>query len=183
MMDRTTFSPNMAMTYPFAAGHRAGKEGKPFVVRPMGGDSRLSPAGGIYSNATDLGRFAIAFLNEGRIDGRQALSSHVIKQMSTIRADIAPERQKYGYGLFIYDHRGVRTLEHVGTMPGFFGLLRMVPEERVAVILLSNQEQGNLTRIVEKAMELMISLSSDSQPALGKSEQMTDAEKQSYVGD
>jgi hypothetical protein len=47
------------MTYPLAMGHRARGKEKPVVVRPVADDSRLWPAGNIYSSASDLARFAI----------------------------------------------------------------------------------------------------------------------------
>ena len=166
-MIRSTFKPTMAMTHPLAVGHRARPGDPPVTVRPAADDSRLWPAGGMYSNAGELARFAIAFVNGGRLEGKQVISPSVIGMMMKPVAEIPGQQQSYGLGVFVYDHRGVRVVEHEGSMPGFFGLLRMVPDKRFAVIILSNLESGILRKTAEKAMESVLSL----QPAVDRSAQ------------
>ena len=189
-MSNTTLRPTLAMTYPFTMGHKATPNAKPFVVRPMADDSRQWPAGGMYSNPSELARFAIAFMNEGRLDGKQVLSPSLIKKMATAYTEIPGlsglagplEKQSYGYGLFLFDHRGVRVVEHPGTMPGFAVTLRMVPEKRFAVIALSNQERGFLKNTVEKAMEIMLPLKPLAQAPPVEPLPMTASQMNDYVG-
>lgn len=181
-MSRSTFRPTDAMTHPFAVGHRVRPNEAQVVVRPAADDSRLWPAGGIYSTAGELARFAIAFLNGGRLEGKEVVSPKVIEAMMKPVAEIPAERQRYGQGMFIYDHRAVRVVEHEGSMPGFFGLLRMVPEKRFAVVILSNLESGVLRKTAEKAMELMIKLAPTAERTVLKPLPMSDAEIASYAG-
>jgi CubicO group peptidase (beta-lactamase class C family) len=109
-MMRTTFRPTMAMTYPLAVGHRARGKEPPTVVRPMADDARLWPAGNMFSSVNDLARFAIAFLNGGKLEGKPALSPAVIAKLATPHTDIPSfaEETRYGYGLLLNQHRGVR---------------------------------------------------------------------------
>src|SRR4030095_15944753 len=105
----------------------------------------------------------IAFMNGGRIDGKQVLSPTVVAKLSTPYADLHSrfgfENGKYGYGLFVHDYRGAHVVWHAGLIPGFGALLQMVPTHRFAVIVLANRSGSLLNKTAEKARELM--------PALG----------------
>jgi CubicO group peptidase (beta-lactamase class C family) len=144
-MERATFRPTEAMTRPLAQGHRVPKDGLATVVRPYSDDARQWPNGFLMASASELARFAIAFLNEGRLEGREALSPGAIRKVSAAHSEIPydlPDMRKprYGYGLFLHEQEGVAIAEHVGTMPGFTSILKIAPEERFAVVLLANQE-------------------------------------------
>src|SRR4029450_3468067 len=110
----------------------------------------------------DLARFALAFLDGGKIDGKQVLTTSVITKLSTPYADIHSrfgfENGRYGYGLFVHDHRGVHVVWHAGLIPGFGALLQMVPTQRFAVIVLANKSGALLNKTAEKAMELTLTL-------------------------
>ena len=73
------------MTWPLAVGHRRGPGGEATVVRPLPNDARLWPAGTLYSSANEMARLAIALLNDGRIEGAQALPPGVAAQMQAFR--------------------------------------------------------------------------------------------------
>lgn len=183
-MARTTFRPTVAMTYPLAVGHRAKRGEKPFVVRPLPNDARLYPAGTMYSSVNEMARFAIAFLNEGQLDGKQALSRSVIAKMQTPNARqlSATDDTSYGYGLFMNHYRGVREFWHEGSMTGYVGAMTMVPDERFAVIILCNGDGVLLSKTREKAMELMLRLTPKEEPKPETPQAMSEAEMKRYVG-
>lgn len=114
-MTRTTFRPTAAITYPVAVGHRV-VEGRPVVVRPMADDARLWPAGEIFSSARELARFAVAFLNQGRLEGRQALPPSVVRRMLQPRGEVTGLGSHYGCGMFLDDYRGLPRAGHDGTL-------------------------------------------------------------------
>ena len=184
-MDRATFRPTVAMTYPLAVGHRL-VSSKPVVVRPLANDARLWPAGTAYSSVSELARFAIAFLNEGRLEGRAVISPNVIAAMSTPRVlvpSLASPRTHYGFGLFMAeDERGVKQVWHDGTMTGYRASLRMVPAHHVAVVTLTNGEGGPLERTAERALELLVPLAAKPVPSAPPALAMRAAEMQPYVG-
>ena len=158
-MTRTTLRPTMAMTYPLAQGHDAGAGGKPVVVRPAANNAASWPAGSIFSNVADLSRFVIAFVNGGKIDGKQVLSLRVIERLSTPYVDIpGSQGTQYGYGLEISEERGVHTLKHSGSRSGYGSLIWMVPEHRFGVIILANRTGVSLNKTAEKAMEVLLPL-------------------------
>jgi len=185
-MNRTTFRPTMAMTYPLSQGHDASEKAKPTVIRPFGDNVAGWPDGFMFSSVNDLARFAIAFMDGGKIDGRQVLTTSVITKLSTPYADIHSrfgfEKGRYGYGLFVHDHRGVRVIWHAGLIPGFGALLQMVPTERFAVIVLANKSGSLLNRTAEKAMELMLPLKAKTEAKPKQALAISEAEISEYVG-
>ena len=185
-MNRTTFRPTMAMTYPLSQGHDASEKAKPTVIRPFGDNVAGWPDGFMFSSVNDLARFAIAFMDGGKIDGKQVLTTSVITKLSTPYADIHSrfgfENGRYGYGLFVHDHRGVRVIWHAGLIPGFGALLQMAPTERFAVIVLANKSGSLLNRTAEKAMELMLPLKAKTEAKPEQVLAISDAEISEYVG-
>ena len=163
-MKRTTFRSNLAITYPFSQGHNFdAATHTPVIVRPVVDNVIYWPAGYLWSNAADLAQFVIAFLNDGKLEDKQVLSSAMIRKLSTPHAEISDlvsegDTWKYGYGLTMYTFRGVHVVEHGGDVPGFGSLIRMVPEQRFAVIILTNQSGMQLSRTAEKAMDLILPL-------------------------
>jgi CubicO group peptidase (beta-lactamase class C family) len=165
-MTRTTLRPTMAMTYPLAQGHDV-DTGKPAVVRPAANNAASWPAGSIFSNVFDLSRFVIAFVNGGKIDGKQVLSPTTISTLAAPFVDIpGSDGAHYGYGLEIRDQRGVHTLKHSGSRSGYGSLIWMVPEHHFGVIILANRTGANLAKTAEKAMETLLPLAPPGPPSV-----------------
>src|SRR6266404_3402103 len=186
-MRRTTLRPIMAMTYPLAQGHDIlSGQTNPTIVRPFAGDSRYWANGGVFTSVLDFARFAIAFLNAGKIEGLQALSPTVIAKLSTPYVDTpggnAGERPRYAYGLNVRDYRGVRVLQHGGLRVGFGSVVRFVPEYHFAVIVLTNKSDSVFVRSMEKATELAIPLKARIATLPKQPLTMSEAEMQRYTG-
>ncbi len=183
-MRRTTVQPMEAMTRPLAVGHTKQPDGSFRVVRPMAHDTRLWPAGYVFTTANDLARFAIALLDEGRIDGHQVLRPETPRQMLTAHVDLPGtfEGWRYGYGLFLMPMRGLEAAEHAGSMVGFAALVRTVPAHEFAVVALSNAE-APAVRTVDAAMEALLPTRPATPPAAdGPPLPMAESEMKRYVG-
>jgi CubicO group peptidase (beta-lactamase class C family) len=174
------------MTYPLSQGHHASGKAKPTVIRPFGDNVAGWPDGFMFSSVNDLARFAIAFMDSGRIDGKQVLNPAVITKLSTPNADLHSrfgfEDGRYGYGLFVHDHRGVRVVWHAGMLPGFGALLQMVPAHRFAVIVLANRSLSLLNNTAEKAMELFLPLEAKAKSRSAQALAVSEPEMSEYVG-
>src|SRR5438876_247665 len=188
-MKSTTFRPTMAMTRSLSQGHDSDSNSKPVVHRPFVESTASWPAGFMFSNVYDLARFAIAFMNGGKIDGRQVLSPGVIAMMSTPHAEILgenpsgwPRNGKYGYGLIIHNFRGVRMVWHSGSIAGFGAMFVMAPPQRFAVIILCNKTARWMYKTAEKAIELMLPLDTEAEAQPRQSSPMSASEKANYVG-
>jgi CubicO group peptidase (beta-lactamase class C family) len=160
-MRRTTFRPMTAMTYPLALDHRVGAGGRAAVLRPFPDDASTWPGGSMFSSARDLARFAVAFLNGGRVDGRQLIPAAAIATLSTRQAATPDSSCGYTYGLAACVRRGVRTLSHYGFRGGSGSVVAMAPDQRFAVIILANRNGGIFARSADLAMEQMLPFGRD----------------------
>lgn len=180
-MSKTTFRPLIAMTYPLAQGHDV-TNGRPTVVRPAANNAASWPAGSIFSNVNDLSRFVIAFMNDGRVDGKQVLSPALIAKMQTPNVSIPGSESKYGYGLNIGMSQGLRVVSHGGSRSGYGSTIRMVPEKRFGVIILGNRTGASLNKTVDKAAEIVLLLKPNAETPARPSITMTEAEMTKYAG-
>jgi CubicO group peptidase (beta-lactamase class C family) len=182
-MPRTTLRPLTAMTHSLSVGHSVVDGSAPTVVRPAANNTVQWPAGSIYSSADDLARFAIAFLNHGRVDGKQALPAPVVAELVAPRATIpGPFGGKYGLGLISYEKRGVRVAQHGGFSRGYGSMITLVPEHRFAVIVVTNTSGETLQKTTEKAMELLLPLEPKEDEKIEPALPMTAAEMARYAG-
>lgn len=163
-MGRTTFSPTMVMTYPFSLGHRT-QPGKPAaVVRPIADDARLWPAGEIWTSAAEVARFAIALMNDGKLGGVQALPAGLFAQLSKGRAEVPAIEEQYGYGLALGRYRGLSRMGHGGTMPGFAVQMQMIPERKLAVVVLTNLETSDIDPLIARAFDAFLPAADAAKP-------------------
>lgn len=131
-MAHTTFAPALAMTYPLAVGHAADRT----ISRPMEGTA-------LFSSATDLAQFLIAYLNEGKLGDRQVLAPAVITALSS----------DTGYGLDADAARGVRLVRQTSAAPGYTGAILMAPEFHTGVVVLANRDGASAITIAQKLLE------------------------------
>ncbi len=136
------------------AGTHAPVEGVVRPVKPFLVDS-IDPAGGILSNAEDMARWVTVHLNAGQLEGeRRLFSERVARELGnivtprpipTVPAELAPLKANFsGYGLGngVRDYRGFKVLQHTGGLPGYVSQVTMVPEAKLGVVVLTNQEAG-----------------------------------------
>ena len=84
----------------------------------------------------DLARFARAFLNAGKLDGQDVLPSAVITRMTTPVAPVHSQVEggRYGYGLIMLEDRGVKLIEHGGTLGGSATDFVLAPDRPVEIV-------------------------------------------------
>jgi CubicO group peptidase (beta-lactamase class C family) len=111
-----------------ASGHLADGTPAPAYFEPA-----IAGAGGILSTANDLGRFALALLCEGILDGKRVIPLTAIHDLelgrishqtaaSLMGPGFGPEL--YGMGLMIYpDFLGARVITHGGSTGNFSSAL------------------------------------------------------------
>ncbi|MFC5741005.1 serine hydrolase [Dyella tabacisoli] len=118
-------------------------------------------AGGIYANVHDLAKWMNVQLAGGALpadgDGkeRRLFKQDSQKQMWSMLtpmkigepplpelAAIKPNFAGYGEGWFLTDYRGQRLVWHTGGWPGMVSRVTLVPELKLGVVVLTNQESG-----------------------------------------
>ena len=137
----------------FATPH-APVEGR---VRPVAAytSDLVNPAGGIATGAEDIAKWLVVQLDSGRLaDGTRLWSAASTREMWTGVTPVpigapAPELAHmrasfalYALGFDTRDYRGRKLLTHTGGLPGFLSRLAMVPDARLGVAVLTNQESG-----------------------------------------
>lgn len=181
-MERTTFRPFLAITYPFATGH-ALDAGRPTIIRPMFNNTAMWPAGSIFSNAKDLSRWVIALLNEGRVEGKQLLSTSLVNQLKGHHVGVPGEKDSfYGYGLTIFNYKGLEFVAHGGFSRGYGSMIQMVPSRKFAVIVLTNKSGETMRKSLNKATELGLGLKDDAPPQPETVAALTSSEMNDYAG-
>ncbi len=119
------------------------RKGRPERVSYAKADANMQAAGGHITSVHDLLRYLRAQLNEGRIDGRQALPARAIassqqKQIDQHRTFGPFQRHGWGLGWDIADYEGDTILQRFGAFQGFRSHLSFMPERDLGVIVLSN---------------------------------------------
>jgi CubicO group peptidase (beta-lactamase class C family) len=181
-MERTTLRPFMAITYPFATGH-AVEGGKPAILRPMFNNVAMWPAGSIFSNAKDLSRWVIAFMNEGRLDGKQVLSPALINQMVQHHVPVPGETDSYyAYGLTVFKYQGLEFVGHGGFSRGYGSMIQMVPSRKFAVIVLTNKSGETMRKSLNKAIEIGLGVNDDDSQKPASVAPATSSEMTEYIG-
>ena len=141
-MDSSGFILNRENLERLATGYTApGSEPiEPYVFRPT-----VMPHGGMVATAEDIGKFMIAFLNEGAApDGARVLSAESVAAMSEYRNAIHPLLPDTTYGFESAAQLPMAgasrdVLTKLGDLPGNSSMLLLLPEEETGVFLTYNQ--------------------------------------------
>jgi CubicO group peptidase (beta-lactamase class C family) len=127
------------------------------TVRPVAPflSDNTNPAGGIVSGAEDLAKWLIIQLDSGRVAGgapifspgstrqlwREVTPEPIADPVPGLE-DLRPHFLGYALGIETRDYRGKQMLTHTGGLPGYVSRLAMIPELRLGVAVLTNQESG-----------------------------------------
>jgi D-alanyl-D-alanine carboxypeptidase len=118
-----------------------------------------TPSSGLIGSATDAARLAMAYLNNGELNGRLILSEQSVTTMTT-ESYIAKAAKQYTYfirqgiGWQIYKGRGGLMLQHGGGGLGFITSMRLYPDEKLGFILFTNDTKSESWRILDLAARL-----------------------------
>jgi CubicO group peptidase (beta-lactamase class C family) len=159
-MERTTFDPLVAATYPFAVGHTLDASGNCIALRPAFENTRQYPAGFAITTALELANFALLHLNEGRFGDARLLSPESVGLMHSqqVRSyGLADEGR--GLSFFTGQYKGKHIIYHRGgLMPAHHAYLGTIPEARAAVILLANRVAVPLQYLAETIFDDLLNL-------------------------
>jgi CubicO group peptidase (beta-lactamase class C family) len=139
-MQRTTFDPLVALTYPLALAH-VQHEGELRVNhQQMVDNTACHPSFFAMSTVTDLARFAMLHLNRGIFGGEKHLAAETIAEMHAQQFDFYSHYPS-GVGLAFHLQerwRGYKLSRHFGDISSYSSDFVMLPEHETAVILMNN---------------------------------------------
>jgi CubicO group peptidase (beta-lactamase class C family) len=142
-------------------------KGAPRPIAPMRADN-CGAAGAINSSASDMARWLRMLLECGRPGAAGGdgcvLKPDSIRAMWTVQFPLAtPDPPAglealrasfagYGLGFGLRDYRGRKLVSHTGGLPGYLSQVALVPEERLGLVVLTNQEEAGAFRSVTQAV-------------------------------
>jgi CubicO group peptidase (beta-lactamase class C family) len=105
------------------------------------------PSGAHQASVTDMARFMIAHLQDGRYSDANAAEARILKETTAqqMRSTLyTPDPRLLGtaYGFFDFSDNGQRTLGHSGYLPPMYSLLLLLPDQNLGVYVVYNSEGG-----------------------------------------
>ena len=119
----------------------------------------IAPAGSVNSSVNDLARWIRVVLDSGRVagggGGHRLVSAQTFSEMFKPQAivpidfypawtAIKPHGATYGFGWFMFDYHGHRVAMHTGSIDGMSAIIGLLPDDRVGVVVLVNQDHAEL---------------------------------------
>ena len=140
-------------------------KGKTAVIPEMPIDS-VAPAGSVWSNADDAGKW-ISYLISGKTaDGKDLLKPSTLEEIFKPQVIlpsgfyptfslIKPKWTTYGLGWFQHDYRGEKVDLHTGSIDGRIALVGLLRDKKLGVYVFGNLDHAELRHaIVYKTFDL-----------------------------
>jgi CubicO group peptidase (beta-lactamase class C family) len=114
--------------------------------------SEFYAAGGIYSTVENLHHWN-QLLFGGKLVKADTLDAMFKEAVST--GQTAPFDQ-YAFGLFATNQEGHRVIWHPGGAPGFAAVMAYLPEEKISIVILSNNQNAQLDQIYPAVLKSIL---------------------------
>ncbi len=111
----------------------------------------LGPAASMVSSVNDMGRWLSMQLDSGRFEGKKILPWEVVNRTREVQLSVNSRKSMmyptnfkgYGLGIFAQDYNGRQLYQHTGGAFGFVSNVCFVPEEKLGICILTNQDNQN----------------------------------------
>ena len=144
-MNDTTFSFAEGMSGDWAPPHGRDLDGRVVEMSNRFNETVIPhrPAGGAWSTAADMARYAQLELSRGLTpDGRRLVSEANLLERRRRGVSVG-EDSWYGMGLFEQVQNGVTIVTHGGTLLGYRSNFWVLPDVGVGAVLLTNADEGS----------------------------------------
>jgi len=111
----------------------------------------ISPAASIVSTVEDLGRFASLQFREGPAGGEQILRGSTLLEMQRVHWVYPSFTGGRGLGFAVSHRDGKNFVGHGGSIGGNVTNLLMVPDEKIAVVVAINADDGSPLTVARQA--------------------------------
>ncbi|WP_017606457.1 serine hydrolase domain-containing protein [Nocardiopsis alkaliphila] len=98
----------------------------------------LVPAGGAVTTTADMGRFMLALLNGGEVEGTRVLSEESVELMLGRRFEHHPDATAMGYGTYEWRTGPSRAVGHGGDLNGLHTGYLLLPEQDTGIFVAVN---------------------------------------------
>jgi CubicO group peptidase (beta-lactamase class C family) len=97
-----------------------------------------APAGSLEATATDMAKFMIAHLNDGRGESARILKAETARQMHSRNYTLAPGLNGFDLGFYDEDRNGHRIIGHAGDTVAFHSDLHLILDANTGVFMSFN---------------------------------------------
>ena len=98
----------------------------------------VGPNGAVNSTVNDLLKYLQFHLDNGKVNGRQLISTAQMRQLHRPVTVTASGDGAYALGWTAQHHRGHAVLQHGGAITGFTSMMVLIPETKTGVVVLNN---------------------------------------------
>ena len=98
----------------------------------------MPPAGSLSATGADMGRFMLAYLGHGTLDGAQILKPETVQMMHTKLTKPLPDLLGIGLGFYQQDANGHRVVGHGGDTVLFHTDLLLFPDDNIGIYVSVN---------------------------------------------
>ncbi|HSE37992.1 MAG TPA: serine hydrolase, partial [Blastocatellia bacterium] len=114
-----------------------------------------SPSSTLYSNVLEMSRWAMANLNRGELDGKRILKASTYDVMWKPAGEQFPQ---IGISWFLNRYKEHAVVTHSGGDTGFVSNLVLLPEKKIAVVMMSNYDRAPLRVLTNAALDVALGL-------------------------
>jgi len=164
-----------------AVGYGRRVPGAPRDVEPFLDIEAERPAGSLASTVEDLARFASLQLRDGPAGGAQILKGSTLREMHRVQWLRPDWRSGWGLGFNVRRVGDQVRIGHGGSLPGHLTRIEIAPADKLAVIVLTNANDGDPGRYVDQAFTLLTPAVAKATVA-PKATSVVDSSWEKYVG-
>jgi CubicO group peptidase (beta-lactamase class C family) len=126
----------------------------------------IGPAGSINSSVDEMTNWLLLQLNKGRFGDKQIISEKRLLETQTPQIIVGGDSEddesfynSYAMGWFVRVFRGRKELQHGGGIDGFTSVVKLLPKDRIGVVVLTNSQSRACWLIAANAQERLLGLS------------------------
>ncbi|MEP6506702.1 MAG: serine hydrolase [Gemmatimonadales bacterium] len=129
----------------------------------------IGPAGGVWSNVSDMSRWMLFLLDSGRISGKRLLHQSTYEELFKPQVMIPgdefyptmgltkPHWTTYGLGWFQEDYNGRMLNFHTGSLNGMVAIIGLIQDSRFGVYVLGNTDHVEVRHaLMYKAADIFV---------------------------
>lgn len=114
--------------------------------KPLGFEIFIpAPAGGVSSTATDMGRFGLALLNGGELDGKRILQPETLAAMWTPQFHSSDALAPICMGFYEQWRNGIHFIGHDGDLIAFHSMFFLQPQRKL-ILFVSYNSSGSANK-------------------------------------
>lgn len=115
----------------------------------------LRPSGAFMSTIEDMMKWEM-LIQSGKILSKEGWPGMWKDLSKTNTTDTSSTAVLYGYGWYVTSYKNKKVVFHGGTLPGFRAMYYRLPEERTAIVVLTNSEPTNPMSIAQGVVDILL---------------------------